>query len=768
MGYGFTKSGEDALNEAQSLAKELGHDYIGTEHILYGIAKAKDTIISEVLKDHKITPELIKDEIKEYIGISDKINNEDELELTPKSKAIIQKAVEEAVKNDRKLVTAEDLFTGIAVQGESLAVEILLEITDKPEDIYYEMEEKVKENPPEEEGKEGKIKAEKIDPKTPNLNKYGIDLTARAKQGVLDPVIGREVETERVIEILSRRTKNNPCIVGEPGVGKTAVVDGLAQKIVEGKVPDVLKDKKVVSIDLASMLAGARFRGDFEERVKNTLKEVEKSTNIILFIDEIHNIVGTGGAEGQMDAANILKPILARGEIQLIGATTIKEYRKFIEKDAALERRFSQVLVREPSEEETIQILKGVRDKYEAHHNVKISDKAIEACVKFSIRYVNDRFLPDKAIDLMDEAASRVRMRKNAEKLANDNKDKKSKKDPVCTLDENDIADVICSWTGIPVSKVTETENERLKNLEENLHKRVIGQDEAITGVANAIKRSRMGLSDPKKPIGSFLFLGPTGVGKTELSKALAEYLFGSDECLIRIDMSEYMESNTTAKLIGAPPGYVGYDEAGQLTEKVRNKPYSVVLFDEIEKAHIDVMNLLLQILDDGRLTDGQGKTVNFKNTIIIMTSNVGANRITDKKTLGFGSDRVDIDEENRQMKKDVMNELKKAFKPEFLNRIDETIVFKKLTEEESRAILDLLIKNLSERLSKENIKIEVTEAAKDVILKNGMDTNYGARPLKRAIQTMVEDGISDYLINNPAKRKVKVDALHDSIIISE
>ena len=589
------------------------------------------------------------------------------------------------------------------------------------------------------------------------------------------------------------------------------MIEGLAEKIVAGEVPESLKNKRVVSVDLSNMVAGAKYRGDFEERIKKALKEVQKAKDVILFIDEIHTIVGAGSAEGAIDAANILKPLLARGEIQLVGATTLKEYRKYIEKDAALERRFSQVIVQEPSEGETIQILHGLRDKYEAHHNVKISDEAINAAVELSSRYINDRFLPDKAIDLMDEAASRVRMRNytepdelkkykdEIEKLDKEKEDairiqefekaasirdkennkkkeyEKAKKEweqknskEVQILKYDDIADVVASWTGIPVSKVSESENEKLKKLEENLHKRVIGQDEAVAAVAKAIKRSRMGLKDHNKPIGSFLFLGPTGVGKTELSKALAENLFGSEDSMIRIDMSEYMESHSTAKLIGAPPGYVGYDEAGQLTEKVRRKPYSVILFDEIEKAHPDVMNLLLQILDDGRLTDSQGRTVNFKNTVIIMTSNVGARLITDKKSLGFidSKETEDKEKEYENIKKEVMGELKKEFKPEFLNRIDEIIVFHKLEGEQIRKIVDLLINNVCKLMKEQNIELKVDDKAKDLIAKKGVDEAYGARPLKRAIQTMVEDKIADAMLDGKVKGKINVTAKDDEIII--
>lgn len=617
----------------------------------------------------------------------------------------------------------------------------------------------------------------------------------------------------RVIQILSRRTKNNPCLIGEPGVGKTAVVEGLAQKIVAQDVPEILKDKRVVTIDISSMVAGAKYRGDFEERIKKCLNEVKKAGDVILFIDEIHVIVGAGSAEGAIDAANILKPLLARGEIQVVGATTLNEYRKYIEKDSALERRFQPVNVAEPSKIDTVTILKGLRDKYEAHHNVKITDEAINEAVDLSIRYINDRFLPDKAIDLIDEASSRVRLRtytqptsikaleeklqntikekedaikiqeferaatlrdeehKLREKLEKESgkwKDKNTKQ--VANVTGEDIAEVVASWTGIPAQKINQTENEKLKNLEASLHERVIGQDEAVEAVAKAIKRGRVGLKDPKRPIGSFLFLGPTGVGKTELSKALAESLFGDENAMIRIDMSEYMESHSISKLIGSPPGYVGFDEAGQLTEKIRRKPYSVVLFDEIEKAHPDVMNMLLQILEDGRLTDSQGRTVNFKNTVIIMTSNIGARLITEKKTLGFSKEGDNAAEkEYEDSKKEVMAELKKSFRPEFLNRIDEIIVFHKLTEKEIRSIIDIMLKEVEKRLHEQRISVEIDSSAKELIAKKGTDTTYGARPLRRAIQSNIEDKIAEAILDDKLKPggKAVITAQDDKIQVN-
>ena len=646
----------------------------------------------------------------------------------------------------------------------------------------------------------------------PTLKQFGEDLIEKAEAGKLDPIIGRKKEIERIIQILSRRTKNNPCLIGEPGVGKTAAVEGLAQKIVSGDVPEILKDKRVVTMDISGMVAGSKYRGDFEERLKKALEEVKKAGNIILFIDEIHTIVGAGAAEGAIDAANILKPMLARGEIQLIGATTLNEYRKYIEKDAALERRFSPVILGEPSQNDTIKILKGIRDKYEAHHGVKITDEAIESAVKMSVRYINDRFLPDKAIDLIDEASSRAKLKtytepenikkleeqieeieKNKEeairtqkfekaaelrdeqKALKDKYEKESKKwknksnKEIINITEENIAEVISSWTGIPANKITEDENKKLKELEKTLHERVIGQDEAVEAVAKAIRRGRVGLKDPKRPIGSFLFLGPTGVGKTELSKALAQSLFGDENAMIRIDMSEYMEPHSVAKLIGSPPGYVGFDEGGQLTEKIRRKPYSVVLFDEIEKAHPDVMNMLLQILEDGRLTDSNGRTVNFKNTVIIMTSNIGARLITDKKALGFAKNEEDkkakSDYENT--KKEVMEALKRELRPEFINRIDEIIVFHKLTDKEIDKIIDIMLKEVEERLKAQKIKIEIMPEVKKLIASKGIDKNFGARPLRRTIQSVLEDRLAEEILDgNLQKNKLTKIGVKDEKIV--
>ena len=809
MYYKFTARAEKALEYAQDLAMELGHNYIGTEHILYGLISEGTGIASKVLENQGLSAEKIKESIEEIVGVGDEIEDSNQITFTPRSKRVIENAFLEARRTGTEYIGTEHILIGIMKEGDSVATRILLEEGINPQILYNELLKVLNEEGSNSEDERTSSSKSSYN-STPTLNQYGVDLTKQAREGKLDPVIGRKEEIQRVIQILSRRTKNNPCLIGEPGVGKTAVAEGLAEKIVAGDVPEILKNKRVVSLDMASMVAGAKYRGDFEERIKKALKEVQKAGDIIIFIDEIHTIVGAGSAEGAVDAANILKPLLARGEIQLIGATTLKEYRKYIEKDAALERRFSPVNVNEPTEEETIQILKGLRDKYEAHHNVKITDEAIKAAVELSSRYINDRFLPDKAIDLIDEAASKVRMKsytepesfkgikdeiekldkekeeairvQNFEKAAKlrdkENSKKKELEDAkkewenknskkISTLKEEDIANVIASWTGIPVTKVSQTENDKLKNLEENLHKRVIGQDEAVSAVAKAIKRSRMGLKDPNKPIGSFLFLGPTGVGKTELSKALAENLFGSEDALIRIDMSEYMESHSVSKLIGSPPGYVGYDEAGQLTEKIRRKPYSVILFDEVEKAHPDVMNMLLQVLDDGRLTDSQGRTVNFKNTVIIMTSNIGAKLITEKKSLGFIQEKENSEKEYEDIKKDVMGELKREFKPEFLNRIDEIIVFHKLEDKEIKEILNVLLANVTKLLKNQGIELTVDEKAKELVISKGTDKTFGARPLKRAIQTMIEDKIAEAMLDGKVKNKINVTAENEEIKIN-
>lgn len=815
MVYKFTKRAEKALEYAGDLAAGFGHNYIGTEHILYGLVKEGSGVASQVLNMQKITAENVVEEIEVLIGKGDKSQNRGEIGFTPRSKRVIENAFLEARKLGSEFIGTEHLLIGIMREGDSVAVRIMMDLNVNPQKLYNEIVKVINED--ENAGvsdKQPKGKARGSYNQTPTLNQYGTDLTKKATEGKLDPVIGRKDEIQRVIQILSRRTKNNPCLIGEPGVGKTAVAEGLAEKIIAEDVPEMLKNKRVVSLDIASMVAGAKYRGDFEERIKKCLEEVKKAGDVILFIDEVHTIVGAGSAEGAVDAANILKPLLARGEVQVIGATTLNEYRKYIEKDSALERRFSPVTVGEPTNEETIEILKGIRDRYEAHHNVKITDEAIKAAVELSTRYINDRFLPDKAIDLVDEAASRVKMRtytqpdtlkKLEEEISAMNKEKddaikvqdfekaaglrdkiniekeKLQKEKekweskntksITTLTEEDIAEVVASWTGVPVKKLTQTENEKLRNLEQTLHQRVIGQNEAVDAVAKAIRRGRVGLKDPNRPIGSFLFLGPTGVGKTELSKALAESLFGNEDAMIRIDMSEYMEGHSVSKLIGSPPGYVGFDEGGQLTEKIRRKPYSVILFDEIEKAHPDVMNMLLQILDDGRLTDAQGRTVNFKNTVIIMTSNIGARLITDKTTLGFsaGDKKEESQKEYETIKKDVMGELKKQFRPEFINRIDEIIVFHKLNDEDIKQIIDIMLNQVTKRMKAKDIELEIDNSVKELIAKKGVDINYGARPLKRAIQNILEDKIAEEILDGNIKpnKKAVIKAEDDKIVIS-
>ena len=815
MVYKFTKRAEKALEYAGDLAQGFGHNYIGTEHILYGLVKEGSGVASQVLNMQKITAENVVEEIEVLIGKGDKSQNRGEIGFTPRSKRVIENAFLEARKLGSEFIGTEHLLIGIMREGDSVAVRIMMDLNVNPQKLYNEIVKVINED--ENAGvsdKQPKGKARGSYNQTPTLNQYGTDLTKKATEGKLDPVIGRKDEIQRVIQILSRRTKNNPCLIGEPGVGKTAVAEGLAERIIAEDVPEMLKNKRVVSLDIASMVAGAKYRGDFEERIKKCLEEVKKAGDVILFIDEVHTIVGAGSAEGAVDAANILKPLLARGEVQVIGATTLNEYRKYIEKESALERRFSPVTVGEPTNEETIEILKGIRDRYEAHHNVKITDEAIKAAVELSTRYINDRFLPDKAIDLVDEAASRVKMRtytqpdtlkKLEEEISAMNKEKddaikvqdfekaaglrdkinvekeKLQKEKekweskntksITTLTEEDIAEVVASWTGVPVKKLTQTENEKLRNLEQTLHQRVIGQNEAVDAVAKAIRRGRVGLKDPNRPIGSFLFLGPTGVGKTELSKALAESLFGNEDAMIRIDMSEYMEGHSVSKLIGSPPGYVGFDEGGQLTEKIRRKPYSVILFDEIEKAHPDVMNMLLQILDDGRLTDAQGRTVNFKNTVIIMTSNIGARLITDKTTLGFSAKdkKEESQKEYETIKKDVMGELKKQFRPEFINRIDEIIVFHKLNEEDIKQIIDIMLNQVTKRMAEKSYKFEIDNSVKELIAKKGVDTDYGARPLKRAIQNILEDKIAEEILNGNIKpnKKAVIKAEDDKIVIN-
>ena len=799
MTYKFTNSAQNVLEIAKEIAIELGHNYIGTEHILYGLTEEENGVASKVLENQNINSENVLEEIENLIG-RDEGRTITSLGFTPRTKRVLENAFLEARKLDSDYIGTEHILIGIMREADSIAVRILLDLGINPQKLYNEIVKVLEEDEDINSSDNSQTRKTGSFNSTPTLNQYGTDLTKSASLGKLDPVIGRKNEIERVIQILSRRTKNNPCLIGEPGVGKTAVVEGLAEKIVQGDVPEILKDKRVVTIDLSSMIAGAKYRGDFEERIKKALNEVKKAGDVILFIDEIHTIVGAGSAEGAIDAANILKPLLARGEIQLIGATTLNEYRKYIEKDSALERRFSPVTVNEPTHEETVEILKGIRDKYEAHHNIKITDEAINAAVELSSRYINDRFLPDKAIDLIDEASSKIRLssleepdslkeledkieKMNQEKEAavkvqkfekaakirdevnklkeeleaERNKWKSKKTKAIPKLTEEDIAKTIASWTGIPAAKITQDENKKLKNLDKELHKRVIGQNEAVEAVAKAIRRSRVGLKNPNRPIGSFLFLGPTGVGKTELSKALAESLFGTEDAMIRIDMSEFMEPHSVAKLIGAPPGYVGFDDGGQLTEKIRRKPYSVILFDEIEKAHPDVMNMLLQILEDGRLTDSQGRTVNFKNTVIIMTSNIGARLITEKKSLGF-TNLAEEDEakEYEEIKKNVMAELKKQLRPEFINRIDDIIVFHKLNDEEINSIIDLLLKNVEQRLVEQGLNIKIDKSVKELIAKKGVDKEFGARPLRRAIQNIVEDKLAEEILDGNIKPGVE------------
>ena len=814
MMYKFTNSAEKALELSGELAADFGHNYIGTEHILYGLVKEGSGVASQVLNLQEVTPENIEEEIEALVGKGTPIQNRQEIGFTPRSKRVIENAFLEARKFGSEFIGTEHLLIGIMREGDSIAVRIMLDLGVNPQKLYNEIIKVINEDENANiNEKQSNGKGRGSYNQTPTLNQYGTDLTKKAAEGKLDPVIGRKTEIQRVIQILSRRTKNNPCLIGEPGVGKTAVAEGLAEKIISEDVPEMLKNKRVVSLDIASMVAGAKYRGDFEERIKKCLEEVKKSGDVILFIDEVHTIVGAGSAEGAVDAANILKPLLARGEVQVIGATTLNEYRKYIEKDSALERRFSPVTVGEPTKAETEEILKGIRDKYEAHHNVKITDEAIKSAVELSTRYINDRFLPDKAIDLIDEAASRVKMKtytqpeslkkledeivtldkekedtirvQDFEKAAilrdkiKEEKEKLQKEKEkwqnkntknVTALNEEDIAEVVASWTGVPVKKLTQSENEKLKNLEKTLHQRVIGQNEAVEAVAKAIRRGRVGLKDPNRPIGSFLFLGPTGVGKTELSKALAESLFGNEDAMIRIDMSEYMEGHSVSKLIGSPPGYVGFDDGGQLTEKIRRKPYSVILFDEIEKAHPDVMNMLLQILDDGSLTDAQGRTVNFKNTVIIMTSNIGARLITDKTTLGFSAvDKKDeTQKEYESIKKDVMGELKKQFRPEFINRIDEIIVFHKLNNEDIKQIIDIMINQVTKRMQEKGYNLEIEDSVKELIAKKGIDTNYGARPLKRAIQNILEDRVAEEILDGNIKQNKKaiIKAEDDKIVI--
>lgn len=789
---GFTEKANKSLNAAVKAAEDLGHTYIGSEHILLGLLSDTSTVAGAVLAAHNITYADIEEELKRSIGVGVPTELQPD-DFTPRSKNILETSVAFARQMGQQLVGTEHVLLAIAREGSCSATLLLSRAGVSMQDIVNDVSKALMGGTANAgtDNKDGGKENESM------LSQFGRDLTKLAKDGKIDPVIGRQKEIERVIQILSRRTKNNPCLIGEPGVGKTAIAEGLALKIVSGEVPELLKDKKIYSLDLTGMVAGTKYRGDFEERIKKVIDEVKNAKDVILFIDEVHTLIGAGSAEGAADAANILKPSLARGELQIIGATTIEEYRKHIEKDAALERRFQPVMVDEPSQEEAIEILKGIKDKYEAHHKVKITDEAIESAVKLSTRYIGDRYLPDKAIDLIDEAASRVRLRSytapsdlkeledkkksvEAEKLSAVNaqeferaaalrdeerkldkeiKDKKENWHDMAGKSHDevtpaDIADIVSSWTGVPVTQLSTEESDRLLHMEDELHRRIVGQDEAVEAVSRAIRRGRVGLKDPKKPIGSFIFLGPTGVGKTELCKALAAAMFGDENAMIRLDMSEYMEKHTVSRLIGSPPGYVGYDEGGQLTEKVRRKPYSVVLFDEIEKAHPDVFNMLLQILDDGVLTDGQGRRVDFKNCIIIMTSNVGAKLISQKqKAFGFAAGAKELEQNEKEIKDAVMGELRNTFRPEFLNRVDDIIVFQRLTKENIKEIASRLLAVLQKRVEDMGIEVAFSDEAVSKIADAGFDDVYGARPLKRAIQSRIEDALSEEMLKGNVKK---------------
>ena len=808
----FTDDAQRVLSFAQEAALELGHDYVGTEHVLIGLIKVKNGVAAKALNELGLSAETIIEDVEEHIGRGNK--KASSVYMTPRVKHVLELAVEVANHMNHNYVGTEHILLGLLSDGGGVAVGLLRNHNIRASDIVEVIRDIL--------GSSGRTSHNSEDNQDSSslgdLADFGTDLNESAKQGKIDPVIGRDKEISRVIQILSRRTKNNPVLIGEPGVGKTAIAEGLAQRIVNGNVPEILRNKRIISLSISSMLAGAKYRGEFEERLKKAIDEVQKHDDMIIFIDEIHTLVGAGATEGAMDAANILKPALARGEFQVIGATTLDEYKKHIEKDAALERRFQPVLVGEPSEEDALEILKGLRDRYEAFHKAKITDEALEAAVSLSSRYITDRFLPDKAIDVVDEAASKVRMKvfsaapdvkaletqladvkkekeaavtaqefekaaemrdeeKRIEKEINDKKNAaKENSDAKLVVTDEDIASVVAQWTGIPVSKIAQEESESLLHLEEELHKRVIGQDEAVVAVSKAVRRARAGLKDPKRPIGSFLFLGPTGVGKTELARALAVALFGDETAMIRLDMSEYMEKHTVSRLVGAPPGYVGYEEGGQLTDAVRRKPYSVILLDEVEKAHADVCNILLQVLDDGRLTDSQGRTVDFRNTVIIMTSNLGANALRKSSPeLGFlatkKSDSIsDVSNEVniKEAKKSVMDAVKHHFRPEFLNRIDEMIVFHALTSNDLKQIVTILMDTVVKRLGDMGLSLEISPAAMDMLVKEGSDFSMGARPLKRAIQRLIEDPISDLILqgNAPEGATIKANVEDEHIIV--
>ena len=808
----FTDDAQRVLSFAQEAALELGHDYVGTEHVLIGLIKVKNGVAAKALNELGLSAETIIEDVEEHIGRGNK--KASSVYMTPRVKHVLELAVEVANHMNHNYVGTEHILLGLLSDGGGVAVGLLRNHNIRASDIVEVIQDIL--------GSSGRTSHTSEDNQDSsslgNLADFGTDLNESAKQGKIDPVIGRDKEISRVIQILSRRTKNNPVLIGEPGVGKTAIAEGLAQRIVNGNVPEILRNKRIISLSISSMLAGAKYRGEFEERLKKAIDEVQKHDDMIIFIDEIHTLVGAGATEGAMDAANILKPALARGEFQVIGATTLDEYKKHIEKDAALERRFQPVLVGEPSEEDALEILKGLRDRYEAFHKAKITDEALEAAVSLSSRYITDRFLPDKAIDVVDEAASKVRMKvfsaapdvkaletqladvkkekeaavtaqefekaaemrdeeKRIEKEINDKKKAaKENSDAKLVVTDEDIASVVAQWTGIPVSKIAQEESESLLHLEEELHKRVIGQDEAVVAVSKAVRRARAGLKDPKRPIGSFLFLGPTGVGKTELARALAVALFGDETAMIRLDMSEYMEKHTVSRLVGAPPGYVGYEEGGQLTDAVRRKPYSVILLDEVEKAHADFFNILLQVLDDGRLTDSQGRTVDFRNTVIIMTSNLGAKALRkDSPELGFlAAKKADSNTEDtngvnfKEAKKSVMDSVKRHFRPEFLNRIDEMIVFHALTSNDLKQIVTILMDTVVKRLGDMGLSLEISPAAMDLLVKEGSDFSMGARPLKRAIQRLIEDSISDLILqgNAPEGATIKADVEDEHIIV--
>ena len=782
----FTKEAQAVIMGAQKESENFKHGYIGTEHILLGIM-LEDGYAKKTIESFNIDFDEVRDLVEEYLGFGDYTMPKDELLLTPRTKKLFDESFVEASRFNHKYASPEHMLLALIKEDDSVAYTLLSKLNVDFKKIEKDLEKYLEnKNEKEDAWEEG---VEIREEKGSILTKYSIDLTKQAKKGKLDPVIGRETENRRILEILCRRIKNNPCLIGEPGVGKTAVVEGLAQNIIEGNVPENLKGKRVLSLDLSAMVAGAKYRGEFEDRLKKAISEIKEEKNIIIFIDEIHTIIGAGGAEGAIDAANILKPALARGEIQCIGATTTNEYKKYIEKDTALERRFQPIMVGEPNKEETLEILKGLREKYETHHNVKILDESLKAAVNLSDRYITDRFMPDKAIDLIDEASAKLRienlvtpssikeintkiekiMEEKENAVDSENFEKAAElKDKELSLKEekknmkrawledrklnklivtpDEIAKVVSGWTKIPVEKLTEKESEKLLNLEKILHKRVVGQEEAISALSKAIRRARVGLRDPKRPIGSFIFLGPTGVGKTELCKALAEAMFSDEKSFIRIDMSEYMEKHSVSRLIGAPPGYIGHDDGGQLTEAVRRKPYSIVLLDEIEKAHPDVFNILLQIMEDGRLTDSKGKLVDFKNTIIIMTSNIGAHTIKKQKSMGFAFEQKE-NTEYEKMKENIMEELKRNFRPEFLNRIDDTIVFHKLNKDDMLSIVGLMLKSTSDRLKNNSVNIDFNENCKEFLLEKGIDENYGARPLRRIITKEVEDKLSEELL---------------------